>query len=710
MARIPTYQKDIYISDLDRIIGTDGDTNELVTKNFFLGDIAEYVIDKFIDPDAVSFTIPVLRDTQDTLGSNATRITGSIIKQDSYPTGSLITIAGDLTLERDQSDTTLTLISDGSNPTPAGEQHNPSIKFIQDGGAQNAAVGFNIIDDTAGGTLPGTGNRFWIVNAMDDAIGEGGITFGTAQVDGWDNAIGRFIIRGDGKGLFGHPNANYTKTLDSQFEIYDDRTENTTSDYSLSVLGVADTSDPGGTGGAGGIISRLSLVNGGTPISSHAIGMVTGTTSSEILATGDLAFYVGSDMDTSSATGFAGVIHDSGNWQIGGTTSGDADPGYQLKVAGTGLFTDQVTIPETPVAGTDAASKAYVDSENAGQVTGTGTNNTLTKWTGPTTLGNSIVSESGVSLNVAGNNAKIVLGNTNEANTTNSIEGIGESGKTFIKFGNNNNDGGDEYQRISLGYNGGGGAYIFLSANVEEQNNPADGIKDGSISIGSSTTNFVMDDIYLNAFETRASGKLLVLGTGQSSFAGQITIPATPVAATDAASKAYVDSQNTGSGVTQTTGTYTPQLIASVPSEWVISSYNIQQGKWVRTGNMVFCDFWITINASNISGNTSGTSGLTVQGWPYDHDGGAGSFQGGALNQCDGFDVQSAGTNTTLNSGLGNAKLNILKQNTAITNYFVTQHMQTGDLNNGNQIYIIGSFSYLTTDAATLNPGATIDS
>ena len=79
MARIPTYQKDTYISDLDRIIGTDGDTNELVTKNFFLGDIAEYVIDKFIDPDAVSFTIPVLRDTQDTLGSNATRITGSII-------------------------------------------------------------------------------------------------------------------------------------------------------------------------------------------------------------------------------------------------------------------------------------------------------------------------------------------------------------------------------------------------------------------------------------------------------------------------------------------------------------------------------------------------------------------------------------------------------------------------------------------------------
>ena len=41
-----------------------------------------------------------------------------------------------------------------------------------------------------------------------------------------------------------------------------------------------------------------------------------------------------------------------------------------------------------------------------------------------------------------------------------------------------------------------------------------------------------------------ASGlDLKVTGTGQSSFAGQVTIPATPVADTDAASKGYVDSQ-----------------------------------------------------------------------------------------------------------------------------------------------------------------------
>jgi len=39
------------------------------------------------------------------------------------------------------------------------------------------------------------------------------------------------------------------------------------------------------------------------------------------------------------------------------------------------------------------------------------------------------------------------------------------------------------------------------------------------------------------------TGELTVLGTGQSSFGGQVTIPLNPVATTDAASKAYVDSQ-----------------------------------------------------------------------------------------------------------------------------------------------------------------------
>lgn len=56
---------------------------------------------------------------------------------------------------------------------------------------------------------------------------------------------------------------------------------------------------------------------------------------------------------------------------------------------------------------------------------------------------------------------------------------------------------------------------------------------------------------------------LTVVGNGQSSFAGQVTIPAVPIASTDAASKAYVDNSVTGALVFQggyDANTNTPNL------------------------------------------------------------------------------------------------------------------------------------------------------
>jgi len=56
---------------------------------------------------------------------------------------------------------------------------------------------------------------------------------------------------------------------------------------------------------------------------------------------------------------------------------------------------------------------------------------------------------------------------------------------------------------------------------------------------GTITTAYLIDD-------PEIAGELTVNGTGQHSFAGQVTIPQTPVAGTDAASKAYVDSLVSG--------------------------------------------------------------------------------------------------------------------------------------------------------------------
>jgi hypothetical protein len=92
MARITTYALDSAINDNDKLIGTDADNNNQ-TKNFSLVGIADYVIDKLIDPDATDFHIPVFNQ-------NGLRITDSIMHQDSSVSngtaGTLITIDGSL--------------------------------------------------------------------------------------------------------------------------------------------------------------------------------------------------------------------------------------------------------------------------------------------------------------------------------------------------------------------------------------------------------------------------------------------------------------------------------------------------------------------------------------------------------------------------------------------------------------------------------------
>ena len=66
-----------------------------------------------------------------------------------------------------------------------------------------------------------------------------------------------------------------------------------------------------------------------------------------------------------------------------------------------------------------------------------------------------------------------------------------------------------------------------------------------TVEVTGSTTNTLtfdlVDDVTI-VNDLTIGGEFTASGTGQSSFGGQVTIPTTPVAATDAASKSYVDS------------------------------------------------------------------------------------------------------------------------------------------------------------------------
>ena len=124
------------------------------------------------------------------------------------------------------------------------------------------------------------------------------------------------------------------------------------------------------------------------------------------------------------------------------------------------------------------------------------------------------------------------------------------------------------------------------------------------------------------------AGELTVSGTGQSSFGGQVTIPLTPSAITDAASKNYVDTTLAGSGALIYQGGYnaatnTPDLdsspSASIKKGWTYTvtadgSFFTEQ---VRVGDVLIAEQdaptalgdWTTVQ-NNIDLATTTTVGI----------------------------------------------------------------------------------------------------
>lgn len=193
------------------------------------------------------------------------------------------------------------------------------------------------------------------------------------------------------------------------------------------------------------------------------------------------------------------------------------------------------------------------------------------------------------------------------------------------------------------------------------------------------------------------ANSLTVTGTGQNSFGGQVTIPLTPVASTDAASKGYVDAAVAGGLVYQggyNAATNTPNLDSPPTGTikkgfmWTVTADGTFFTEQLRVGDSVIAEIdspttladWTTVQ-----GNVDLATLTTV---------GIGNVN--VANLSSGLDVTySFGTALVENTDKGSAQ-NIFK-NIAVSG----QPTITADNNDDTLTLVAGNSITITTDAAT---------
>lgn len=189
-------------------------------------------------------------------------------------------------------------------------------------------------------------------------------------------------------------------------------------------------------------------------------------------------------------------------------------------------------------------------------------------------------------------------------------------------------------------------------------------------------------------------GELTVQGTGQSSFAGQVTIPAIPVAGTDAASKSYVDNSVTGALVFQggyDAATNTPNLDNPPTGTikkgfmWTVTADGLFFTEQLRVGDSVIAEVdspttladWTTVQG-NVDLATLTTVGI------------------GNVNAGSGVGVAySNGTATVTNTDKGSSQ-NIFK-NIAVAG----QSAVVAETNDDTLTLVAGNAIEITTNATT---------
>ena len=205
-------------------------------------------------------------------------------------------------------------------------------------GADTGVIQFAGKDDATSGYVSANIKAFTTAAAGTGNSGGGIITLGTSP--GYGAPIERFRITTSGNVGIGLTSPSSKLHVSS------------TTSTSLTTVGVQTES-----GTIGNLVGIGFATSGAAGKYKSAIGHITTSSSQGV---GAMVFCVDgvSDVNPVEIGDEKMRISSAGNVGIG-TTS----PGAKLDVTGTGKFTGQVTIPATPVAATDAASKSYVDAQ-----------------------------------------------------------------------------------------------------------------------------------------------------------------------------------------------------------------------------------------------------------------------------------------------------------------------------------------------------------
>lgn len=331
---------------------------------------------------------------------------------------------------------------------------------------------------------------------------------------------------------------------------------------------------------AQGRITAASNGGAGT-MTSWTIGSTTG--SNQTVSNGQVVDVVGGTYISGSIGGTRTVTlaHDS-------TSRSDTSSSYSPGSAGTFTAVDSVTTNSTghitalnvktvtmPTSPTVYSGWTLDGDSGSSQTIASGNTATFIGGSGITTAVSATddltITNSGVLSNVAGTGIGVsgATGNVTISNTgvtaVSAGTGISVSGSTGSVTITNTVSNTDARYALSvgavssnestislLGSAGGSTTTAKFSGTTSEIEitTPSTG-NGGDITIGLPSNVTVTTSLNVGTGGIETTGALNVTGTGQSAFAGQVTVPTTPSASTDAASKAYVLAQVGGVGAFQ---------------------------------------------------------------------------------------------------------------------------------------------------------------